>query len=282
MMLPPPAPLVLMLDTEALKANWQWLAQQSGSAACGAAVKADGYGLGAAEVVHHLRAAGCRHFFVATWAEALSFRPHIGDAELSVLHGVREEDMSVATSLDARPVLKTPDQIARWRDADGGACDIMIDTGMNRLGLDPNTITRDMFEGLTVEVAMSHLACADEDHPLNMVQPMVLEASSPKPPIPLPPLDMAPLLQAGRNECSTSNVMPPRFLRGIGTIDHYPRTSISRIFKPHLPINESRCCIPRKRWFWRICIPCTRVSSRNCQMFVRVRSSSDLRANAKT
>ncbi len=173
MMMPPPAPLALMLDAEALKANWRWLSEQSGDADCGAAVKADGYGLGAAEVVHHLRAAGCRHFFVATWAEALSIHPHIGDAELSVLHGVREEDMPVALSLGARPVLNTPDQIARWREAGGGACDVMIDTGMNRLGLDPNTITRDLFAGLEVEVAMSHLACADEDHPLNMVQPMI-------------------------------------------------------------------------------------------------------------
>ena len=43
---------------------------QSGGAACGAAVKADGYGLGAREVVKRLQAAGCRDFFVATWAEA--------------------------------------------------------------------------------------------------------------------------------------------------------------------------------------------------------------------
>ena len=170
MMSPPPAPLALTLDSAALRHNWQWLARQSYGAACGAAVKADGYGLGAVEVVQHLRAAVCRDFFVATWAEALALHPHLGDAGLSVLHGVRAEDMTIATSLGARPVLNTPDQIARWREAGGGPCDIMIDTGMHRLGLDPRTLSSDLLDGLEIDTVMSHLACADEEHPLNNLQ----------------------------------------------------------------------------------------------------------------
>lgn len=173
MMLPPPAPLVLALDSIALRNNWRMLAVRSGPATCGAAVKADGYGLGAAEVVQHLKKVGCRDFFVATWAEALAIRPHIGEARLAVLHGVREADMPIAKSLDARPVLNSPEQIARWRDAGGGPCDIMIDTGMNRLGLDANDVKPALFEGLEVDTAMSHLACADEEHPLNGVQQMI-------------------------------------------------------------------------------------------------------------
>ena len=82
-------PLRLTLDGDALVANWRWLAQRSGGAACGAAVKADGYGLGAREVVKRLQAAGCRDFFVATWAEAEALMPWPGDLELSVLHGVQ-------------------------------------------------------------------------------------------------------------------------------------------------------------------------------------------------
>lgn len=173
MTLPPPAPVKLALDSLALRNNWRWLAQQSGAATCGAAVKANGYGLGAVEVVQHLKKVGCRDFYVATWAEAMEVRPHVGDAGLAVLHGLREEDMAVATTLGARPVLNSPAEIQRWRDAGGGPCDIMIDTGMNRLGLDPNAITAGLFEGLEIDTAMSHLACADEDHPLNAVQAMI-------------------------------------------------------------------------------------------------------------
>lgn len=167
MILPPPAPLALQLDSGALRHNWQWLAGQSHGAACGAAVKADGYGLGAVEVVHHLKTAGCRDFFVATWAEATALRPHLGDAGLSVLHGVRPEDMTVAMNLGARPVLNTPAQVMCWREAGGGPCDVMIDTGMNRLGLDPAAIPAGLLNDLQIDTVMSHLACADEAHPLN-------------------------------------------------------------------------------------------------------------------
>lgn len=157
------APLRLRLDGDALVSNLRWLQRQSGSAACGAAVKANGYGLGAKEVVTRLAAAGCRDFFVATWAEAAEVDAHLPqDARLSVLHGVREEDMSAALASRAYPVLNTPQQVARWKPT-GRPCDVMIDTGMNRLGLAAD----DDFSGLKIETLMSHLASADEDVPQN-------------------------------------------------------------------------------------------------------------------
>lgn len=166
----PSAPLALHLDSAALKANWQWLAGQSGAARCGAAVKANGYGLGAVDVVKHLLAAGCRDFFVATWAEAAELLPHLHGASLSVLHGVRAEDMAFALASGARPVLNSPEQIARWKEAGGGLCDVMVDTGISRLGLSTRDVRPDLLNGLRIETLMSHLACADEDHPLNSEQ----------------------------------------------------------------------------------------------------------------
>ncbi|MDP3781846.1 MAG: alanine racemase, partial [Sphingopyxis sp.] len=91
-----PSPLRLRLSSEALVANWRWLARQSGAAACGAALKADGYGLGARAALRHLAAAGCRDFFVATWAEAAALMPLPAGVSLSVLHGVGESDMVAA------------------------------------------------------------------------------------------------------------------------------------------------------------------------------------------
>jgi alanine racemase len=87
---------------------------------------------------------------------------------LSVLHGVRAEDMGAALSGIARPVLNSVEQVARWRDASGGECDVMVDTGMNRLGLG----TRDLaaLDGLSVNVLMSHLASADEETTQNAAQ----------------------------------------------------------------------------------------------------------------
>jgi alanine racemase len=163
-----PAPLRLRLDGAALVANWRALDRASGAAACGAAIKADGYGLGAAEVGRRLAAAGCRDFFVATWGEAAALAP-LG-LPLAVLHGVREEDMAAALGGLARPVLSTVAQVRRWRAAGGGACDVMVDTGMNRLGVAGEDVAAGLLDGLAIDTLMSHLACADEDHPLNETQ----------------------------------------------------------------------------------------------------------------
>lgn len=162
------APLRLRLDTQALTDNWRTLNAMSGAAACGAAVKADGYGLGARGVAERLASAGCRDFFVATWAEAEALAP-LG-LNLSVLHGLRAEDMTAARAGFARPVLGTVQQIARWREAGGGACDVMVDTGMSRLGVAAQDVAAGLLDGLAIETLMSHLACADEDVPKNARQ----------------------------------------------------------------------------------------------------------------
>ncbi|QIG79244.1 alanine racemase [Stakelama tenebrarum] len=165
----PAAPLRLSLDGDALVHNWRALAAMSGDAACGAAVKADGYGLGARDVVRRLAQAGCRDFFVATWAEAAALAD-LEPASLAVLHGVRDEDMAFALASPARPVLASAAQVARWRDAGGGACDVMVDTGMNRLGVSADDIIAGLLDGLTIDTLMSHLACADESVPMNARQ----------------------------------------------------------------------------------------------------------------
>lgn len=159
------APLRLRLDSDALVANWQLLDRMSGSAACGAAVKADGYGLGAREVVRRLRAAGCRDFFVATWAEAAALVDL--EVSVSVLHGARSEDPRGMAGV--RPVLSSAAQVMRWRETKL-ACDVMVDTGMNRMGVSAEEVRDGLLDGLAVDTLMSHLACADEDVPLNGVQ----------------------------------------------------------------------------------------------------------------
>ena len=160
--------LRLRLDSAALQSNWRWLQRVSGTAA-GAAVKADGYGLGAHEVTRLLGEAGCRDFLVSTWAEAETLGPLPDGASLSVLHGVGPDDLGAALASEARPVLNSPSQLARWKEvAPGRACDLMVDTGMNRLGLRTDEIG--LADGLIIDTLMSHLACADEDNAMNAVQ----------------------------------------------------------------------------------------------------------------
>lgn len=160
--------LRLRLSSDALVANWRWLERVSGTRA-GAAVKADGYGLGATAVVSRLGEAGCRDFFVSTWAEAEALGALPAGASLSVLHGVGPADVEAALASGARPVLNTAEQVQRWKDvAPDRACDLMVDTGMNRLGLRMDEVH--LADGLTIDTLMSHLACGDEDSGMNGVQ----------------------------------------------------------------------------------------------------------------
>jgi alanine racemase len=161
-------PLRLTLDRAALQHNWRWLERTSGTA-CGAAIKADGYGIGARATLDALLEAGCRDFFVSNWAEASELGPVPDGASLAVLHGVGKEDADEALGSTARPVLNSVEQVERWKVvALGRPCDVMVDTGMNRLGLRPEDAGS--LDGLTIDTLMSHLACADEDHPLNARQ----------------------------------------------------------------------------------------------------------------
>src|SRR5215208_2441157 len=158
-------PLRLTIDAAALQANWRWLQDRAGVPA-GAAIKADGYGLGARGTMRALHQAGCRDFFVSTWAEAEELGEVPADSTLIVLHGVGPDDVEAALISLARPSLNTIEQVARWREvAPGRECDVMIDTGMNRLGLRPGEIAA--LDGLAIATLHSHLACADEDDELN-------------------------------------------------------------------------------------------------------------------
>lgn len=160
--------LRLTIDRAALQDNWRWLQDRAGVAA-GAAVKANGYGLGAAESAAALHAAGCRDFFVSTWAEAEALGAIGGSASLAVLHGVGPHDLAAAMASTARPVLNSVEQVERWKAAaPGRPCDVMVDTGMNRLGLRAGETG--CLDGLVIDTLHSHLACADEDHALNARQ----------------------------------------------------------------------------------------------------------------
>jgi alanine racemase len=167
----PSAALRLELDAEALTANWHALNRLSGSAAAGAAVKANAYGLGARRVVTALHGAGCRDFFVAHWSEAADLLDLVDPASLAVLHGpLNAAEAGYARATGLRPVINSISQAQRWLAAGGGPCHLMIDTGINRLGLPLGELGDPAVQALDVEVLHSHLASADEDAALNAVQ----------------------------------------------------------------------------------------------------------------
>ncbi len=161
----------LTLDLDALAANWRAACAMAGGAAVAAVVKADAYGLGVAPVARRLWAEGARQFFVAHWAEAVQLRAILPEADIAVLNGLAPEDLPLALAGVAAPVLNTPVEAARWAvAAPGRRAHLMVDTGMNRLGLPPAALAG-LPAGLAPDLLMSHLACACEPaSPMNAAQ----------------------------------------------------------------------------------------------------------------
>ncbi len=168
---PPRAPLRLDFDDDALAANWRALDAMSGSARAGAAVKANAYGTGASHAVPVLLRAGCRDFFVAHWSEVADVLPAADPAMVSVLHGpLTDADAAFAREVGVKPVINSLAQARRWIAAGGGRCDLMVDTGMNRLGLAMDELGDETLAGLDIDVLVSHLVASEEDTALNEVQ----------------------------------------------------------------------------------------------------------------
>ena len=173
---------VLTIDLDAVRENYRRLKKRLGGVACAGVVKADGYGLGAAEVATALVKEGCDTFFVAHLHEGICLRAVLGQRPtIYVLNGVAPgaEPEAVAAQLTA--VLNSTEQLAAWRRAarDAGRklpAAVQVDSGMSRLGMAPAEVeaigaASDPFEGIDLRLVMSHLACADEpDHPANRAQ----------------------------------------------------------------------------------------------------------------
>lgn len=173
--LPPPS-LRLTVDRGALVANWQALNALSGAAKAGAAVKADCYGLGVDNCMPTLRDAGCETFFVAHWSEVPAVARHVPAHQIAVLHGVLEPaECAFARASGAVPVINSLDQAELWISSGGGLCHLMIDTGINRLGISMSEINSPAISALSIDMLMSHLASADEDNATNQRQAALLQ-----------------------------------------------------------------------------------------------------------
>lgn len=161
----------LDIDRQALAHNWRALDRMSGKARAGAAVKANCYGLGVDQCVPVLRDAGCRDFFVAHWSEVEPVLKHVPTDQLAVLHGPLDTgEVSYARQAGVRPVIDSVRQAKLWLEGGGGPCHLMVDSGINRLGISPREISDPSVQQLDVQILLSHLACADEDSVMNARQ----------------------------------------------------------------------------------------------------------------
>ncbi|MGJ8584605.1 MAG: alanine racemase [Marinosulfonomonas sp.] len=166
----------LSIDLQAVTENWRALNDLSDPRVeTAAVVKADGYGLGAARVARTLFQSGVRQFFVALAEEGASLRQALGPTpRINILSGHMSGDTDMILDLELTPILNSLEQLTRHLEAlPGHRFGVQLDTGMNRLGLEPAEwlAVRDIVLSADPTLVMSHLACADEpDHPMNEQQ----------------------------------------------------------------------------------------------------------------
>jgi alanine racemase len=173
---------VLNVDLGSIAANWRGL-RDAGRASgrtvdCAAVLKADAYGTGAAFVGPRLAAEGCRHFFVAHIDEGIALRAVLPEPPIYVLNGLLPGTEGDFVEHGLIPVLNHLGQLNAWRAAAqryNRPLDavIHVDTGLNRLGFNPDEAQvlineRGRLRGLRLALIMSHLIASEEQsNPVN-------------------------------------------------------------------------------------------------------------------
>ncbi len=173
----------LVVDLDALAANYATLRAEASAAEVAPVVKAEAYGLGAAPVALRLWAEGARRFFVARVGEGERLREALGPGrpgEIYVLDGAPRGSLPRIADAGLIPVLNTLAQIEEASAFSGPRerlpIALHIDTGLNRLGLrieEAEAVAQapDRLRGLELGLVMSHLACGpNPDHPMNRRQ----------------------------------------------------------------------------------------------------------------
>ncbi|MBZ9884841.1 alanine racemase [Mesorhizobium sp. CA10] len=164
---------ILTIDLGAIRENYRRLKARLSGVRCAGVLKADGYGLGAAQVASALAKEGCDIFFVALLGEGIALRKAIGPRpDIFVLNGLPPGSEPEAAAAGLWPVINSAMQLKAWRETARGmgqslAAAIQVDSGMARLGMAPAEVEAvagetGAFDGVDIRFVMSHLARADE------------------------------------------------------------------------------------------------------------------------
>ena len=156
----------LTIDLNAIISNWRALDGLSASTVeTSAVVKANAYGLGIDRVAPALASAGVKTFFVALASEGVALREALGpDVPIYVFSGYMKGSREALETAQLIPLLNSPEQANRFlAELPGHPCGLQLDSGMNRLGIEPVDLPALLFQlpQLNPRLVISHLACAD-------------------------------------------------------------------------------------------------------------------------
>ena len=141
-------------------------------------VKANGYGIIDYVEVETLEEAGVDFFAVSSLDEALRLRKHNVKDEILILGYVPIDTLSLVKENNLS-ILTVGKEYVEQANLDGVKIHIKIDTGMNRIGIEPEQVKEVLNilldKNAKVEGIMSHLSSADDDKEYTKLQYAIFE-----------------------------------------------------------------------------------------------------------
>jgi alanine racemase len=168
------SPTEAVIDLSALTHNLKAVQQRlNGTCEILAVLKADAYGHGALPIARTLAALGVTRFGVASCSEGIALRRGGIGHQILVLGPLFPEQVSALVAHRLTPVISQPDQVRALTavlkpEELPYPVHIKVETGMGRLGLDPETVpdflcASAFTQALRAEGLMTHLADADNE-----------------------------------------------------------------------------------------------------------------------
>lgn len=122
------------VDLNKLTHNYNYINSLNAGKEMIAVVKANAYGHGMIEVTRHLNSIGVNVFAVATFDEAINLRSSFNDIEIMVLGTTPTDYFKIARDLNIIVSIHLESQLCEI--IEGLKYQIVVNTGMNRLGFD--------------------------------------------------------------------------------------------------------------------------------------------------
>ena len=178
---------VAFIDLDILKNNYNILAESFKGKEILCSVNSEAYGHGSVEVSETFLRAGARWFGVASIAEAEMLRKTSLKLDMDrenprilLMSDATNENIKKIVSLNLDPVVWNHEQIisiSNFAKSEGLEirAHLKVDTGMNRLGIQPNEVpdflsSLSKLEGVVIHGLMTHLSSAEDPSEINFTR----------------------------------------------------------------------------------------------------------------
>ena len=146
--------------------NYKSLSKISSKSLIGATIKANAYGLGDLKILKILYKYGCRNFFLATLEEGLSIRKKFSKGNIFILNGFERNSLEIYLKNKLIPIINSIEELKilnkkLYKNINVG---LHIDSGINRLGIQPKFLNDSRFNNLKIILLMSHLSSSEEKY----------------------------------------------------------------------------------------------------------------------